>query len=323
MDYDKRVGVGGLEPPASASQTRRASNCATPRTGQSINRPGMLVKMGVEGVMATVETESQSSDKGDVSKKENPFPRLYQAYADSHTEDLALWKHLVQRSGGPVLELGCGPGRVLSFLAEGGFSVSGIDCDAGMLDLAQMRCFPRFNDRVRLYLADMCDFALPDRFPLIIVPCNTFSYLDDDQALQALTRIQNHLTSDGLAAFDLPNPEESIKIAQISIQSEEATALPIDVYFEPKSEHPVQVYTNCEIDPTKKRIRLTWHFDELFPDGMVKRCDHVSSYHLRSRDAMQEMLNKAGMLQTQFYGDYELGPLHLTSSQMVVLARRS
>ncbi len=281
----------------------------------------MLVKMGNEGVMATVETESQSNDKGDVFKKEDSFPRLYQAYADSHTEDLALWKHLALMSGGPVLELGCGPGRVLNFLAEGSFSVSGIDCDVGMLELAHMRCFPRFNDRVRLYLTDMCEFELPSRFPLIIVPCNPFSYLDDDPALQALTRIKHHLTSDGLAAFDLPNPEESIKIALISIQSEEATALPIDVYFEPKSEHPVQVYASYEIDPAQERIRLTWHFDELFPDGTVRRCDHVSDYHLRSKDEMQDMLNKAGMHQIQFYGDYKLGPFHLTSSQMIVLAQ--
>jgi SAM-dependent methyltransferase len=281
----------------------------------------MLVKMEAEEDGTMAETGAQSNCKAFASKAEYPYPRLYQAYADSHTEDLALWKQLAQRSGDPVLELGCGPGRVLCFLAESSFSVSGIDCDAGMLELAERRCFPRFRDRVRLYLANMCDFELPNRYPLIIVPCNTFSFLDNDRAIQALARINYHLTPNGLAAFDLPSPEESIKTALISMQSEEAGALPVDIYFEPKSEHSVQVYASYDIDSSSKRICLTWHFDELFPDGTVKRFDHVLNYHLRSRNEMQDMLNESGMSRVQFYGDYELGPLHSSSSQMIVLAQ--
>ena len=124
-----------------------------------------------------------------------------------------------------------------------------------------------------------------------------------------------------MAAFDLPNPEESIKAAQISMQSEEASAAPIDAYLEPESGHPVQVYANYEIDPTPECIRLTWHFDELFPDGKVRRCGHVSNYHLRSKDEMREMLKKSGMPQVRFYGDYKKGPLQSHSSQMIVLAQ--
>jgi ubiquinone/menaquinone biosynthesis C-methylase UbiE len=41
------------------------------------------------------------------------FPQLYHIHHNAHTEDLPFWLKLAQQQGGPVLELGCGTGRVL------------------------------------------------------------------------------------------------------------------------------------------------------------------------------------------------------------------
>lgn len=48
--------------------------------------------------------------------------------------DLPLWEELAERSGGPVLELGCGTGRVALHLARRGHRVYGLDRDPELLD---------------------------------------------------------------------------------------------------------------------------------------------------------------------------------------------
>jgi SAM-dependent methyltransferase len=51
----------------------------------------------------------------------------------SYEADLSLWEELAERHGGPVLELGCGTGRVALHLARRGHRVIGLDRDAALL----------------------------------------------------------------------------------------------------------------------------------------------------------------------------------------------
>jgi SAM-dependent methyltransferase len=53
--------------------------------------------------------------------------------------DVPFWRRLARRAGGPVLELGCGTGRVSLPLAKAGVAVVGIDRSAGMLARARLR----------------------------------------------------------------------------------------------------------------------------------------------------------------------------------------
>ena len=65
------------------------------------------------------------------------FPTLYHAHHGQYQEDLPFWLKLANQQGGPVLELGCGTGRVLLPLARGGFQTVGLDNDLEMLRFLQ------------------------------------------------------------------------------------------------------------------------------------------------------------------------------------------
>ena len=67
------------------------------------------------------------------NKSAKMLPLLYHAHHNRYKEDLPFWLELAARHGDPVLELGCGSGRVLLALAQDGYQVYGLDNDPGML----------------------------------------------------------------------------------------------------------------------------------------------------------------------------------------------
>src|SRR5271165_7218240 len=83
-------------------------------------------------------------------------------------------------SGGPVLELGCGTGRMLVPLAQAGLHVTGLDISQRMLERAaekRARLEAAQHDRVRLVQGDMTLFDLGEQFPLVIIPFRPFQHL--------------------------------------------------------------------------------------------------------------------------------------------------
>src|SRR3954465_5597628 len=54
-------------------------------------------------------------------------------------KDVPFWRQVARKAKGPVLELGCGTGRISLPLARAGVSVVGIDRSARMLERAARR----------------------------------------------------------------------------------------------------------------------------------------------------------------------------------------
>ena len=72
--------------------------------------------------------------------------------------DAAFYRGLAQEVGGPVLEIGCGTGRVLLEVAQTGRPCTGLDLSPSMLDVLKGRL-----PRATTALADMRDFDLDGR----------------------------------------------------------------------------------------------------------------------------------------------------------------
>ena len=52
-------------------------------------------------------------------------------------EDVAFFVEMARETGGPVLEVGCGTGRVLIPTARAGVSISGLDASPSMLKVCR------------------------------------------------------------------------------------------------------------------------------------------------------------------------------------------
>jgi len=137
------------------------------------------------------------------------FARLFSAQYADFKEDLPLWLHLARRAGGPILEVGCGAGRVLRALADQGFEITGIDTSPAMLRRAGAGLPEGLRRRVRLVEQNVLALDLPERFRLILAPCNTLAGLPDDELVQALHNLRSHLLPKGKLAFEVPGPDQA------------------------------------------------------------------------------------------------------------------
>lgn len=139
-------------------------------------------------------------------------PEVYdRAYGD-RSADRAFWVGLAVERGGPVLEVGCGNGRLLLPMAAAGLEVHGVDRSAPMLaDLRRKaRALPpELRARIRAGRADMRTMRLRRRFPTVLCTFNTFLHLYDRADAEAfLARVRAHLAPGGTFWFDalVPRP---------------------------------------------------------------------------------------------------------------------
>ncbi|HEY4479142.1 MAG TPA: class I SAM-dependent methyltransferase [Candidatus Paceibacterota bacterium] len=93
--------------------------------------------------------------------------------------EFAFWVREVQHSGGPVLELASGAGRILTVLAEAGVDVYGLEASSEMIELGKraMHALPvETKQHIRVVQADMRVFTFVRKFPLVIIPFTSFWY---------------------------------------------------------------------------------------------------------------------------------------------------
>lgn len=136
--------------------------------------------------------------------------RFYDAAYESKKDlqDIPFYVDLAGRVAGPVLEIGCGTGRVLLEIAARGIDIEGLDSSEEQLRVLQSKIDGRGIGPIRLHRADMRHFVLDRRFPLIIAPFRPVQHLYTvaDQAA-AFRAIRSHLLPEGIFAFDAFYPK--------------------------------------------------------------------------------------------------------------------
>ncbi|TEU00478.1 MAG: class I SAM-dependent methyltransferase [Anaerolineales bacterium] len=242
------------------------------------------------------------------------FARYFDAQYRAFGEDLILWFHLSAENGGPIIELGCGTGRVVRALIQAGHHVIGIDHDRHMLARAQIQLAPFFPQNSCLVQADLQTFGFDLRFKIAIASMNTLSTFDDAGLNAAFDNVARQLAPDGLFAFEIPNPAvDPFK----GVDPNE----PLTGFVEPESGNPCQVYAQRIEGSTQNHVEILWHYDELLTDGSTQRYSLRQKYFLRSEEKIREFLNRANCTVIEVYGDYARSSFEEDSETMIVIAK--
>lgn len=123
---------------------------------------------------------------------------------DTSDTGIAFYAALAQESGGPVLEIACGTGRVGIPIAQLGFAVTGLDIVPGMLERGRSKSV---GLPTRWIEGDARTFDLGEQFRFIFLTGNAFqSFLTNADQAALLQRIRAHLHDEGLFAFETRNP---------------------------------------------------------------------------------------------------------------------
>ncbi|MGZ4401212.1 MAG: class I SAM-dependent methyltransferase [Gaiellaceae bacterium] len=136
--------------------------------------------------------------------------RLYDPWSRSVVEDVAFYVEEAVRSGGPVVELGVGTGRIAVPTAAAGIRVIGVDASAGMLAVAHEHLeLGGVTDLVDLRLGDLRKPPVEGKFPLVIIPFRTLLHMETDEDRgAALAAVRRLLGPAGRFIFDVFTPSD-------------------------------------------------------------------------------------------------------------------
>ena len=241
--------------------------------------------------------------------------------------DVAFYRDAVREFGDPVLELGCGTGRITLALAAAGHRVTGLDISERML----VRCnqkraglLTEARERMHLVQGDMTQFDLGEKFRLVIIPFRPMQHLlEIDAQISCLESVRRHLREDGRRLG-----ERRGRLI-LDVFQTDAERMHDPAYQE---EGLVSEYAM----PDGRRVRImervtAFHRAEqrndvemifYVTDARGKEERLVFAWTLRYffRYEVEHLLTRCGFRVTAVYGDFDRSPLGDASPEMIFVA---
>ena len=229
--------------------------------------------------------------------------------------DIAFWQRMAANAKAPVLELGCGTGRVAIPVAKAGATVIGIDRSESMLARGRSKVRrARVGSSVQLIRGDIRHLPFPDRsFPLVIAPYGILQSLLDEKLLAAtLKDVRRVLTRDGVFGMEL--------VADLPAWDEYSNRVTLRGARGPHGK-PIRLIETVKQDRRKHITR----FEQTFVEGRGRsetRKTFSLGFRTLSVPQMVQRLEAAGLKVSALLGDYKGGPWDLRADVWIILARR-
>ena len=230
--------------------------------------------------------------------------------------DVAFWQRLALAQDGPVLELGCGTGRITAPVAKAGATVVGIDLSAPMLARAQRRLArARLHHRASLVRGDIryLPFRRRRGFNLVMAPYGILQSLTRERDLRAtLESVAGVIKRGGLFGIDLvPDlPRWSEYSRRTSLRGRRSAASTVTLIESVRQDRPRKLTIfDHEYIERRGRTRSVHRFSLTFRTLTVPQ--------------MAQRLERAGFRVDAILGDYQGGPWDPRADVWVILARRT
>lgn len=248
---------------------------------------------------------------------------LYDLVPTYHTRtDVDFYLQCCKAAGGPILELGCGTGRVLLPVAEAGCRITGIDLSEHMLSQCRRKLAfkaPEVQERVKLVQGSITEFDIDDSYELAIIPFRVLQHLIDvDDQLSCLRNVNRHLAINGKLILD---------VFQVNLQY-----INNPISCEEKEDFPEYQF------PDGRRLRRTsrlsaFHRAEQYndvemiycltnPDGVTERIVQAFPMRYFFRYEMEHLLERCGFKIVDLFGNFDKSPLAADSPEMIFVAEK-
>lgn len=237
--------------------------------------------------------------------------------------DVDFYVTAARDCGDPVLELGCGTGRITIALAQAGYRVTGLDLSERMLG----RCSEKraalctaARERIHLVPADMTRFDLGERFRLIIIPFRPFQHLlETEQQLACLECVRLHLVSGGKLIVDFFQTDpRRMHDPAFQWESDAVPEFALPDGRRVKMRDRIAAFHRGEQRNDVEMIYSVTH-----PDGRRERLVFAFTVRYFFRYEVEHLLARCGFRVAALYGEFDRSALTDNSPEMIFVAERA
>jgi len=251
---------------------------------------------------------------------EQRFVHWYDLDQGIFEDDIPLYLGLAECTGSPILELGCGTGRLVLALAQAGHQVTGVEREPAMLARAEQKvrlAGQAVAERISLVSTDFRTLELPGRYRLAILAVNTWMDLPGPaEQAHVLERVAQHLEPGGLLVLDLFHPHPA------ALAPAEGGLVLEKVLTDPETGRQVHKFVARQVDYARQILTATFIYDQIAADGCVTRAAATFSLRYLYRAEVEQMLHAAGFAVEDVYGSYELDTYTDDGERMILVARQ-
>jgi len=255
------------------------------------------------------------------------YDRFSSEFYDYHAKrgDVEFYVGLAAASGGQVLEIGCGTGRLLIPTARAGVHITGLDNSDEMLEICRRKLEDESDDvrgRVNLVRADMRDFDLGGEFSLVTIPFGPFNCLVSvEEHIRCLNCIRRHLGDAGALAMDLWYPN----LRELSASEDGAEIVSVKTPFcMPDGRSVTWGIRNTSVDYNRQIIREEMFYNVRYPDRHEEQMIYPSSMRYFFRYEVEHLLARTGFRTESVYASFDKEPFGSKyPSELVFVARKA
>ena len=233
--------------------------------------------------------------------------------------DVAFYERLAREGNGPVLEIGCGTGRIAVPLAQAGLDITGVDRSEAMLAIAR-RKFAALPTSVQAHVSlvnqDMTTLNLGRCFSFVFVPFRSFQHvLTIDLQRKSLEAIRRHLEPTGRLALHLFDP-------RLDFLSDANMPPPGLSGAHPETgRRYVGEILRTQFDHLNQVRRDLWRYTEIGPSGEVLAEDkREMALRWTYRWELYHLLELCGFAVEAEYSDF-VGSAPVYGRELVLVAR--
>jgi cyclopropane fatty-acyl-phospholipid synthase-like methyltransferase len=238
--------------------------------------------------------------------------KFYDVFNADYNEDKKFYMDKILNAGGPVLEIGCGTGRIFCEALKLGADIYGIDQSELMLNRLKEKIDASEHHRVRV--VDALEYVSELKFNLIIAPYRMFSHiLTVEDQLKFMKNLYDSLDTSGEFVFNVFNPDLN------RIQTGDEENLRFEGEYMPG--RVLKLYDSSKPDLHNQCQQVTFRF-EWDDSGKIKEDGFYFPVRYFFRFELQHLAERAGFKSVNIYGDFDYNELNEESKEFVVVCRK-
>jgi SAM-dependent methyltransferase len=236
-------------------------------------------------------------------------------------QDVIFYRDAVREYGDPVLELGCGTGRITMALAEAGKRVTGLVLSERMLERAVQKrgALPvEVRERLHLVQGDMTQFVLGEKFRLVIIPFRPFQHLlEIEQQMDCLECVRKHLAPGGRLILDVFQTDAERMHDPVHMRETLITEYKTADGRQVRISERLAAFHRAE-----QRNDVEMIFSIKHKDGKQERLVFAWTLRYFFRYEVEHLLVRCGFRVKAEYGNFDRTPLEDASPEMIYVAER-